>query len=286
MSSPSKIVITPKSIAAAQEKIPAKDFANKRYDNSQSGEKEPKGIFFLLSTPRSGSTAICDLLYRSNFCLTHEYFQPYEYLPLLAERWGCIFDGELNRKEYVRQLIKHRTSNSGWLGINLHASHLRLFAEFEQYLPNVPKVVFRIRRKNTIAQAISLDIARQTGQWSSEFKSHSDPIYCFDGIKEELDHLSHSDALIDAYISLNKDDVTEIYYEDFAANSRDVLKTILPESYHEAMVIESTLRKQASAINKEWYAKFTKEYFDTNGKGYSSKKAANPLTRFLRKLLP
>ncbi len=278
-----KIIITKKQTESATRKIPEADFVDRNYDAEYL--QSPKGMFFLLSTPRSGSTVICDLLYKSGFCLAHEYFQPYEYLPILASRWDCLQEGILDKEKYTNQLIRFRTLKSGWLGINLHGHHLPIFCEFKKYFPRSKRIFVRIRRRDIIAQAVSYEIASQTGRWSSEFHTEVTPEYSFDKIKNKINSIEHQNLITDIFLSLLNENVIELFYEDFIMNPSLALSSIIPEEFHKKVIIEPTLKKQSSKFNKVWIDRFSKEFFETSGKGYSSKKQTkHPLKQILQKI--
>ncbi|MYM63691.1 Stf0 family sulfotransferase [Pseudomaricurvus sp. HS19] len=280
------ILITDKRINTAIAKIPESDFIDVRYDTGNVNEL--KGIFVLLSTPRSGSTMICDLLYKSGFCLSHEYFQPYDYLPLLARRWDCIKDGVLDKSHFIEQLARHRTLESGWLGINLHGHHLPLFSKLKNHLPRAESVYVRVRRRNVIAQAVSYEIASQSGRWSSEFKSESAPVYSFQNIKNKLQRLEYQNLLTDSFLSSENLDVIELIYEDFVQDPASALRRVLPETFHQNLAINPSLKQQSSELNKDWISRFTREFFDTEGEGHAPEKKHDNdkhlLNRLLRKL--
>ncbi len=279
------IRISDNRINTALAKIPASDFIDGRYDAENANEA--KGTLILLSTPRSGSTMICDLLYQSGFCLPHEYFQPYEYLPILARRWGCINAGVLDQATFIEQLVRYRTLDSGWLGINLHGHHLPLFSKFKGHLPKAETIYVRVRRRNIIAQAVSYEIASQSGLWSSEFQSEHSPVYSFDNIKNKLDRLEYQNLLTDSFLSLANESVIELIYEDFVKDPGSALRSIIPTEFHPNLTVKPSLKRQSSGLNQEWINRFSKEFFDTEGQGYSSEKQSNNnglLDRLTRKL--
>lgn len=165
-----EVHISRKQIKRALTKIPAEDFIHARYDTQHSVSLQR--ILFILSTPRSGSTLLCDILRRNGVCLPHEYFQPYQYIPIAAARWECIQSGTLDREAYVNALVRYRIGPNGDLGINLHGNHLSVFSAFERLFGEKEAFFVHIRRRDVIAQAVSYEIAHQTGRWSSGFASN------------------------------------------------------------------------------------------------------------------
>ena len=239
--------------------IPNQDFIDEQFD-SQTGV-ELTDVMVILSTPRSGSTFLSDLIFKNEICLPHEYFQPFEYLPILAKRWNCIKNGKLDKKKYLDNLIKFRTSEKGWLGINLHGEHLQEFSQYRKLLPDVNYHYVYVFRENCILQAISYEMAMQTRKWSSHFDSTDQPFYNFHGIKRRLNILNHQNNLIMAFLSTNNIEFKSITFEKMISNPEPVLKGIVPKNFHNILNIETELKKQSSNLNKDWSKIFSKEYF-------------------------
>ncbi|GGP61036.1 hypothetical protein GCM10009409_28660 [Shewanella saliphila] len=230
---------------------------------------------------------ICDLLYKFGFCLAHEYFQPYQYLPILANRWGCLKEDLLDKEKFINQLIRFRTLKSGWLGINLHGSHLPIYYNFKEYFPSSKKIFIRIRRRNVIAQAVSYEIASQTEKWSSKFKTDVTPVYSFDKIKSKIKAIKQQEIITDVFVSSLNENVIEIVYEDFITNPSEVLYSVIPEELLKKVIVEPSIKKQSSNLNKLWIDQFNQEFFKTNGKGIPAKKQKLILPiRIIKRVLP
>jgi LPS sulfotransferase NodH len=181
--------------------IPDADFVSEAFDRTAASPTRRMIIIF--STPRSGSTFLCQLLHRAGVCTPHEYFQPHDYLPLLAFRWNCVDGGRVAWNRYASALELHRTSELGVLGINLHGSHLR---HFERALPHFSAREVRyvwLQRRDKLRQAVSYGIATQTGEWSSEFKTSSRPTYRFDIFHGRLKAIQRQEALIQAFVAVH-----------------------------------------------------------------------------------
>jgi len=117
-----KIPININLLSDIKKLIPKSDFIDQQYDTD---EQTPiKKVLIVLSTPRSGSTFFCDILFNCKICLAHEYLQTEQYLPVLANRWQCITNCSLDKKKFIEELSRYRTSKEGILGINIHGSHI------------------------------------------------------------------------------------------------------------------------------------------------------------------
>ncbi len=244
-------------------KIPKEDYINSKFDYKNA--TPINDILVIFSTPRSGSTLLCDLLYKNNICIPHEYFQIDDYLPLLAKGWNCLKDESIDKQLFIDTLIQKRTSPKGWLGLNLHGEHLALFSAFKSLFPEANYHYIHIVRQNSFSQAISYEMAIQTGKWSSHFRSDVIPGYSFKAIKNKLDRIYHQNNLISAYIKMHGIDCQTMFYEDLVSSPKAQLERILPQSYIDHISINSDLKKQSSSLNQEWLGLFAEEYFTKHG---------------------
>lgn len=277
MNLPNFIKINKSQITRAKKAIPPRDFTGADYDRALGLKTD--NLLLILSTPRSGSTFLSDQIYRHGICLPHEYFQPFQYIPILADRWGCIINDMLDNEDYIFSLKKWRTSSAGWLGINLHGEHLPIFKNFEKNFLNIKKSYIVLKRRDLIAQSVSFEIAMQTERWSSHFKDSNEPIYSFHEIKSRLEAIVYQNIMIDAYINNLGIVANEIYYEDLIKNPIGELAAIFPDFFNCNSEVISGLAKQSSGINNDWVERFSNEYFDTVGSGFEK-----PLPKFQKDL--
>ena len=70
--------------------IPKQDLVDAQFDLDENNLTE--NILVIFSTPRCGSSYLCNLLRTNSLCIPHEYFQLEQYLPILSKRWGCTSD--------------------------------------------------------------------------------------------------------------------------------------------------------------------------------------------------
>jgi trehalose 2-sulfotransferase len=245
-------------------RIPNEDLVNSQFDYADNSKLTD--ILFIFSTPRSGSTLFSDLIFKSGLCVPHEYFQPYEYLPILANNWDCITtDRLLNVQKFIDQLVAKRTSKNGWLGINLHGDHIALFEQFQERLPSVNKHFVHVIRLDTIAQAVSYEIAMQTGQWSSHFEQFAEPKYDFEKINHRLETINKENTLIQSYLNLNGYNCKRVVYEELAKNPRPFIREIIPENLIEDLNISSSMVRQSSSRNRDWIQSFSKNFVSSGG---------------------
>lgn len=239
--------------------VPEEDYICEKFDYQHGSNLTD--ILFILSTPRSGSTLLSGLVYKNGICIPHEYFQPYQYMQVLASRWGCVNNGNVDIRKYLKKLISRRTSTYGWMGINLHGEHLQGFSKFEEFLPDVNRHYIHIVRKDEISQAISYEMAMQTNKWSSHYNTETDPIYDFDGVLDKLKLIRHQNTLIKAYLTSRGIQNVTMYYEDIVSAPKEALESILPQKHHDSISVMTDLKKQSSHINEEWKLRFSQDFY-------------------------
>lgn len=239
--------------------IPNSDFVSPAFDRT-ANDNSPSRMVVILSTPRSGSTYLCELLHRAGFCTAHEYFQREQYLPLLAERWDCIDDGRVSWSRYVRALERHRTSGEGVLGVNVHGAHLRRFIAALPYF-SAPTVAYLwLRRRDKLRQAVSFAIARQTERWSSNFEARAQANYDYDFIRRRLKMIHSHEDTIAAFLHARKLTHDVIDYEELVSNPRATVQTTLGVDIVETSTTDvHALRPQGNATNDAWVSRFAND---------------------------
>lgn len=242
-----------------QNKIPATDLIASAYDLEQ--RQSPDHLLVILSTPRSGSTLLCDLFHQSGLCTPHEYFQPHQYMPILAARWQCgSHHGKVPLASYVKALLAQRTSHHGWLGINVHESHLHIFEKACVSFPNVPCRYVLLTRRDTVAQAVSYEIARQTGKWSSDFSERTVPQYDFQGVRKAVNQIEEQNRLLERFCERQQFDPYRLTYEDLIEHSEAVTSRLT--TWLDApipLTPRSSIFQQGSHENERWKLQYLRD---------------------------
>jgi LPS sulfotransferase NodH len=211
--------------------------------------------YILCSSPRTGSTLLGQMLRDTN-CAGDplEYFNPL-YLKALANRLGDIN----NFFQLLAFLEKHRTSSNGIFGLQIHWSHLNNIFRYDKNLINTfidsfDKIIF-LRRKDKIAQAVSLYRASKSKLWSSiDEDLNSIKTVCYYKNDEEFNPVLLTKILYSLIIQdkswlnyleeKNKKYLT-VYYEDLIYNWNDVGTNIVNYiTPYEDSIPSQKLRKQ------------------------------------------
>lgn len=254
----SEIFVTPLD-EAQKRAIPQEDFISEAFD-SMPPPSPTRKILLLVSTPRSGSTLISDILFQNDVCLMHEYFQPYQYLPMIAERWKCIKNGQLDLETFALTLMSQRTHASGWLGINIHASHLRIFDEIRPFFGNIPIFQINLIRRDKVGQAISYAIAAQSGKWSTHFQSQAEPRYSFEDIEQRYFQLCAQEEVLKNHRFQGITRQTEVCYEDIEYRPDQVLREMSDIlNFRGQLIFKTSLTRQRSETTDRWREQFIKD---------------------------
>ncbi|MCB9672460.1 MAG: sulfotransferase [Alphaproteobacteria bacterium] len=201
--------------------------------------------YVIASTPRSGSTLLARMLWDHGGCGA-----PKEYLnPMQLRDWEVRFGSPVSRRlhgllhgpaagvagrghwpdarvDAHLARVRARRSSGGWFGLKLHAHHhARFFAHRTVEDALGPVTWIRIRRHDRLAQAVSWELALQTGRWVAEQRPWRVPIYDRRRITARLVDLDAAEAGWDALLAGRE--VHEVVYEELAADpAREARRTL------------------------------------------------------------
>lgn len=201
---------------------PPQDYALPIFDDPK--HPEANQVYLVLSTPRTGSTYLSELLFRNRAGLPHEYFHESEYLITLSQRWGAWSGGKVNIPTYLRALTEQRTGAAGALGIGLHGRHIPTFLEFAPYLEIPVRRIFVLKRRDFAAQVSSYATSLATNSWSSHWTGRPVRQIGETAIRLAIKSLMVQNQLVDYFAKQQEGEVQEIFYEDLANNPGQVLE--------------------------------------------------------------
>ena len=224
---------------------------------------KPDLSYAILTTPRSGSTYLCDLLDSTNLA-----GRPKEHLRLAAQELSlyCNFD----YLKLLDNLMQDCTTDNGVFGTKIISHFLFEFKQtkpdFKQIFRSIDKFILLIRR-DKLAQAVSLELAQRTEIWhlhtnkkDNNYQSKLADIkidsVLLDEVGQKYDFIHQQEARLKKILANNKIEPLEIFYEDLLENARlqidrilDFLAIAKPESY--AGRIGSGVKKMPSDISQE-----------------------------------
>lgn len=231
--------------------------------------QKPAISYAILTTPRSGSTYLCDLLDSTKIA-----GHPSEHLRLATQELArnCNFD-------YLRllnNLMHYRTTSNGVFGTKFISHFLfelqQTKPDFQQIFNSLDKFILLIR-KDKVAQAVSLVLAQQTDVWhiyqsnnekSINYNSKLENIIINDALLEDVEQkcvvINNQEARLKQILAAYKIQPLEITYEDLVADTQlqinqvlDFLEIAKPQ--HQILV-NSKVKKMPSNISQEIIRQF------------------------------
>nr|WP_221583743.1 Stf0 family sulfotransferase [Microbacterium sp. G2-8] len=192
---------------------------------------------------------------------TNQLGHPLEYLhPVNFARWKELY-ATSDAGETIRQLMRNRTSPSGVFSTKIHYPQLAAFggiAALREHFPD-PHVVL-LRRRDSIKQAVSLAIARQTGKWIGETPSVADVQYDAHAIDRALADVILQTANWRRDVLRSDLPVLELDFEDILGREAEAVASIAAFAGVEVPAGElpaaPSTRRQGSSLNAEWRARF------------------------------
>lgn len=223
----------------------------------------PEISYAILTTPRSGSTYLCDLLDSTNIA-----GRPREHLRFAAQELAlyCNFD-------YLRLLnnvMQYCTTDNGVFGTKIISHFLfelkQTKPDFKQIFKSIDKFILLIR-KDKLAQAVSLVLAQKTAIWHLH-TNKKDPTYqlklanieidraLLDDVEQKYHFIHRQEARLRKMLASHQQEPLEIFYEDILEDTPGQIERILdflaiakPES--SLIQINSGVKKMPSEISQE-----------------------------------
>jgi LPS sulfotransferase NodH len=236
-------------------------------DHDLVGPPAPRA-YCVASTPRTGSTLLCRLLWD-----TGRVGAPKEYLnPMQLRDWQVRLGGPVSgafhrsldgvrlgvvgrgwsRERVLLHLarVRARRSSGGWFGLKVHRHH------WERW--GAPVRVDRwlhITRQDRLDQAISWATALQTGAWASTQTSRRTPRYSRRQIEHLLTRIEADEAAWRQ--ELGGQDVLRLRYRDLAADPQATLGRAMAWLGVDDWTMPALpLRRQASPHRAAWAERF------------------------------
>ena len=258
-----------------------------------------EGLSYLVcSTQRSGSSLLCELLKGSEVAgVPDEYFETlrstgiprqarqYFEAPGLQEVVDRLPPLKPGRPEAIgefegwfRYALQRGTSRNGVFGAKMMWNYLDDFRDRVRELPGLQQLSFTqaldeifpnlriifVRRRDKVAQAVSLWKAIQTEQWRAEGSGESERAaeYNYRALKHLVTELHRWDASWEDWFHATGREPIRVIYEEFV-NSRastvgrllDALGVDPPEVEGE----KGPLRRQANDLSRNWVEQFRQD---------------------------
>jgi trehalose 2-sulfotransferase len=211
--------------------------------------------YMIASTPRSGSHYLAHLL-----SVCGDLGSPLEYLnPRRQQTWRGLL-GTSNWTDTFKAQMRRRVSPSGWFGLKTHWDHFNS-VRTEPGMDALLQFGFiiRIKREDTIGQAVSFAIALQTNAWNSATIPECNAEYDFSTIRNAFNEIAEQNSKWDAYLASARIQPMDVTYEELVASPDFVVQSIrnylgagpLGTSKH-----RPSPQRQANELNESWRLKY------------------------------
>jgi trehalose 2-sulfotransferase len=207
--------------------------------------------YIICSTPRTGSTLLCDLLAATKVAGGPDSFFMSDIDPVWAERWGLPRRNNMSdagySAAYLKAAIKAGKGGTEVFGLRLMSENLAdLSALIDKIFPQLRSdkarletafgnvLYIHLAREDKLAQAVSMVKAEQTGLWHiapdgteiERLAPPKDPEYDFDRIARKVAQLEQYDAAWVSWFDQEGIAPLRVCYERLSTNPADVLTFI------------------------------------------------------------
>lgn len=214
----------------------------------------------IASTVRSGSHMLGHVLHATGaFGYPLEYAQP-KNVSVWKKKLGVK-----DTQQTMEKLLVRRSSENGVFGIKVHYRHLDTLGGLTGLLQCFPDPHFvLLTRDDVMAQAVSLAIARQTGNWiSGQNETDIEPEYRFSEIDDSLRRVVLANASWQYLLAANGLPTLPLRFSDVKNNTRqtiiDIARFMNVELDESRIPSTPVTKKQSKSLNQSWIARFQKE---------------------------
>jgi len=211
----------------------------------------------MLFTNRSGSNYLAELLHATGAFSEFGEGLIGETVVRRSRRLGID-----SMRDYMVWL--KRTKKGPIFGIKASAQQAAMLYRFriiENMFSSVDWIV--MRRRDAVAQAVSLSIAQQTKVWTSRQAGNGNTaVYDFNHISKALRAVSLGDAMNMQLLSILQCGFHEVYYEDLVESPGAALNGIRTRfglDFADPAFPEGGLKKQSNQMNREFKQRYLEE---------------------------
>jgi len=236
---------------------------------------KPASSYIIASVQRSGTHLLCSILRSTGVAGSPDEF----FLSKAGEAWESRW-GAPSRHGYIERVLRDNTGANGVFGAVVMWSYFERMLQMLQELPehnsftgadilgellNRPKYIW-LRRRNRVEQAVSWDMACQTGVWAQRVGFNSQPEttlkFDFKAVDEWCNRIAEHEASWANYFRESSIEPLVLYYEDVVASHHRAAERVLEflglAVPHGIEILAPAVEKQANEISHQWAASYRK----------------------------
>lgn len=224
---------------------------------------EPRQTLILCTDERTGSHYLAQLL-----AATEQLGRAYEYFntPWMKAHYADYPEDVPGQLVWAKRL---GTTANGFFSLKLHPWAMDRISPHIDLCRDLPEPHFvLLRRRDLLAQALSLHKAQSTQKFTSWSENQSDPVYDGSRIRSLLSELAMRRERWELYFARNGIQPLYIDYEQLQSEPEAVVGRV---ACHAGLPAIPTMRqtewyrfeRQSDRINDEWRERFLAEYADT-----------------------
>ena len=165
--------------------------------------------------------------------------------------------------DYFRSLARRRATPNGVFAIKVFPPHLTGVLEaygLDVDLWGVPVRWVRLRRRDRLAQAVSMSIAGQSGQWRPDGTASGDPVLDVDRVAGLMAWFEELDRQWDVRLAARDEPVLEVFTEDVTDDPAPAVRATLALLGEEApvevapSVDAERFRSSTATLREQWVA--------------------------------
>lgn len=170
---------------------------------------------------------------------------------------------ERSMRRYLLMVARRHQGGDGTFGAKIQghqfANHMqRLGISTDVW--GVPVVWIHLRRRDRVAQAVSLAKALQTGQFSSRQTRTGEAEYDADLIRSCIESTAQGDAIWEDHFADHDITPIEVWYEDLSADPAHEIRRLLDALGRSDLEVRPpVMERQFDSTNGEWIERFRRE---------------------------
>lgn len=243
--------------------------------------------YIICSTPRTGSTLLCDLLAATKVAGDPDSFFMRNVDQVWVERWGLPNRDDLDAAgyaaAYLEAAVRAGKGDTAIFGLRLMRENLDdLSVLIDRAVPGLPSdrarlekafgriLYIHLTREDKLAQAVSMIKAEQTGLWHiapdgtelERLAPPGEPTYDFGRIARKLAQLEKHDAGWLSWFEAQGIEPLRIGYESLSADPAGAvssIRTALGIASPAASAPKPGVAKLADAVSREWMRRYRSE---------------------------